>query len=458
MYSKKKLLGFITAIALVISLSPISAFATTASQYADMPNDWSTTALESSVANGLLNGTDGKILPNDNLTRAQMATIIVRAFGATVKGDISSFSDVKSTDWFSDNMAKAYQMGVIKGFDGKMDPNAAITREEVFVILARALKLTPAAAVNKSFSDIESLSDWAKSETYSLINSGYISGSEGYLQPGANITRAQFAQIIYNIVKQYYNTSGTYTTASSGNLMINTPGVILKNITVTGDLIIGDGVGDGEVTLDNVKVNGRLVVRGGGENSVIIKGNSSVSNIIVARVDGAVSVKVQGDANVEVIYIDDGSDDVRIEGSVGTVEVAASGIEVTTAGATIEKMNVTAADSKVVIGAGSTVKTLEVKASASNADVQVTGKVTNISTSAAGTQVSGTGTVTKVEAQEGANGTSIETKGTKITVDSSVTGVTAGGRYLCRCRLYRNEQHKRYRNDNYHRRRIFRRR
>lgn len=214
MYGKKKLLAFITAIALIISLSPLSVFAATAPQFADMPNDWSKPALESAVANGLLNGMDGKIQPNDNLTRAQMASVIIRAFGAAVKGDISAFPDVKSTDWFADNMAKAYQMGVIKGADGKMNPNAAITREEVFVILARALKLTPAAAVNKSFADIGNLSAWAKGETYSLINSGYINGSDGYLQPGANITRAQFAQIIYNIVKQYYNTSGTYTTAS----------------------------------------------------------------------------------------------------------------------------------------------------------------------------------------------------------------------------------------------------
>ena len=428
MSSNRKLLSALIVLALLISLMPVSAFAANealvSSQFPDMPNDWSTPALESAIYNGLLNGIDGKIAPGENLTRAQMATIVVRAFGATVKGNITAFPDVKPSDWFSDYLAIAYQMGIIKGADGKMKPDDAITREEVFVILARALKLAPSDTVNKSFLDLGDLSTWAKGETYSLINNGYINGSDGYLFPKQNITRAETAQLFFNIIKQYFSLEGTYTAVNSGNIMINTPGVTLKNLTVSGDLIVGDGVGDGEVILDNVKIDGILVVLGGVENSIIIRGASSVSSVIVSRVDGAVSVKVQGDANVEVIYIDDGSDDVRIEGSVGTVEVAASGIAVTTEGATIENMRVTAADSTVVVGEGSTVKTLEVAPTASNAAVEVTGTVTNISTSAAGTQVTGSGTVTEVKAQEGATDSKIETPGTKIVVDEGVTGVT----------------------------------
>jgi len=431
MSSKRKLLSALIVLALLISVMPVSAFASNGSlvnsQFPDMPDDWSTPALESAIYNGLLNGIDGKIVPDENLTRAQMATIVVRAFGAIVKGDITAFPDVKPSDWFSDYLAKAYQMGIIKGADGKMKPDDAITREEVFVILARALKLAPSDTVNKNFLDLGDLSTWAKGETYSLINSGYINGSNGYLFPKQNITRAETAQMFFNIIKQYFSLEGTYTAVDSGNIMVNAPDITLKDVTVSGDLIVGDGVGDGDLILDNVKIDGRLVVRGGGENSIIIRGGSSVASIIVSRVDGAVSVKVQGDANVEVIYIDDGSDDVRIEGSVGTVEVAASGIAVTTEGATIENMRVTAADSTVVVGEGSTVKTLEVAPTASNAAVQVTGTVTTINTSAAGTHVTGSGKVAEVKAQVGATGSKIETPSTKIVVDPGVTGVTGGG-------------------------------
>ena len=92
MSSNRKLLSALIVLALLISLMPVSAFAANealvSSQFPDMPNDWSTPALESAIYNGLLNGIDGKIAPGENLTRAQMATIVVRAFGATVKGTL----------------------------------------------------------------------------------------------------------------------------------------------------------------------------------------------------------------------------------------------------------------------------------------------------------------------------------------------------------------------------------
>ena len=74
MSSKKKILSAITVIALIISLLPVSALAlteapTAAPQFSDMPDDWSTPALESAVSNGLLNGIDGQIMPGAKLTR-----------------------------------------------------------------------------------------------------------------------------------------------------------------------------------------------------------------------------------------------------------------------------------------------------------------------------------------------------------------------------------------------------
>jgi hypothetical protein len=419
---------------MLITTLPVSAVAAqpeaktvSASQFSDMPDNWSPAALEHAISNGLLTGASGMILPDDNLTRAQMATIIVRAFGAAVAGDLSGFSDVSASDWYADSLAKAYQMGVIKGSDGMMNPNDAITREQVFVILARALKLKAADTIHKTFADEGEISSWARGEVYALVNAGYVNGSDGSLNPDDLITRAEFAQLMYNIIKQYVRAAGTYTSLSEGNVMVNTPGVILENVTVSGYLIIGDGVGDGEVTLDNVNVSGRLVVRGGGENSIVIRGASTVSNVVVARLDGAVSVKVQGDANVEVLFIDDGSNDVKIEGAVGNVEIAAPNIQVTAAAATIGSINVSASNSTVKVDENTTVTKIDVASTAAAARVEVSGSVTNITTKAPSTQVTGTGTVTKVEAQAGAENTKIETPKTEIVVDATASGVTGAG-------------------------------
>ena len=72
-------------------------------------------------------------------------------------------------------------------------------------------------------------------------------------QPPTNI-RNDFAVLMDNIVKNYIKTAGTVTTLAPGSVMISVPDVTLKNVTVKGDLIIGDGVGNGDITLDGVKV------------------------------------------------------------------------------------------------------------------------------------------------------------------------------------------------------------
>jgi len=71
---RKKLLSAIMTFAMVLSLMPVGVFAAETS-FTDMPSDYSTTALQAAVTNGLLKGTDGKILPNDTVTRAQLAAI-----------------------------------------------------------------------------------------------------------------------------------------------------------------------------------------------------------------------------------------------------------------------------------------------------------------------------------------------------------------------------------------------
>lgn len=124
----KRFLKAMLALVLVVGLLPATG-AVAEPQFSDMPDNWATEALESAVGNGLLIGDDGKIMPDSPLTRAQMATIIVRAFGATEEGDISGYSDVQSTDWFAGSIARACKMGVMHGYDGKMDPGTNITRE-----------------------------------------------------------------------------------------------------------------------------------------------------------------------------------------------------------------------------------------------------------------------------------------------------------------------------------------
>lgn len=253
----KKVISYIVVLCMAISVMSFGAFAAT---FSDMPDNWSTDALNKAVENGLLNGADGKIMPNDSLTRAQMAAIMVRAFGATEAADISAFTDVSADEWYHADMAKSVAMGIFKGDGASLNPENNITREEAFTVLARAFELEAGdASVLEGFNDKDSVSDWAVGTVAAIVANNYAKGSDGYLNPKNNITRAEFAVLMDNIVKMYITTPGVYSRVTDGNVMVRVSGVSLSSLTVKGDLIIGSSVEDNGVKLISSSVAGRIV-------------------------------------------------------------------------------------------------------------------------------------------------------------------------------------------------------
>lgn len=299
--------------ALIVLLCVCTAFIT-ASAFEDMPNDWSTEALQSAIDNGLLKGDGNKILPADNLTRAQMATILVRALGATKLGDISAFDDVSSSSWYHDAMATAYKMGIFKGDDNmKLTPDSPITRQEAFVVIARALSLSASTTSGiNSFSDAADVAAWAKRETEALIANGYVAGSGGKINPKSNITRAEFAKLMDNIVADFIDTPEELEALGNeinGNVIIRGSAVkALKKVTVNGDVIIGDSAENFE--FNDCKINGRVVFRGedtkvsfdgdakefviAGEKTKLVVSNTSTINKVDKKYDSS-SFEVEKD-------------------------------------------------------------------------------------------------------------------------------------------------------------------
>lgn len=420
--------------AFATDLVTTSAATSAASDFSDMPDNWSTAALNKAVDNGLLSGyaEGGKklIKAGNSLTRAEMAAVVNRAFASEKIADISKVSDVSAKAWYAKDMAKAVKMGTF-AYSIKMRPGDKISRQEAFTVLARAFKLVGTDAGHKAlnaFSDKDEIADWALNSLDGMTAAGYIQGSAGKLNPTANITRAEFAVVMDNLVKDYIDVAGDVTeVAAKGNVIVRVPGVTLKDVTVKGDLIIADGVGEGDVTLDNVKVEGRTVVRGGGENSFIVKGNSSLGKIIVAKVDGVVRVFVEGGAEVDVVFVDDGSDEVIVEGTVGTLEVAGEGVTVSTQNATIDKLELSGEGATVSLGNGTSVK--EAVVSGGNAGIKAGEGSTleKVTVSAPSVKIDGEGKVKEVEVKDGGSGAEVNTPNTKTVVDKGVEGVEAGG-------------------------------
>ncbi|MDF2820322.1 MAG: hypothetical protein K0R15_763 [Clostridiales bacterium] len=341
---KKRIISIALLVTMIFTQLHTPVLAENGLMFTDLPNDWSTEAIEHAIENGLLSGDNGKIMPKENLTRAQLASVLVRAFGATKKGSLSAYVDVSNTDWYYDAMATAVQMELFEGSDGRLYPNRNITREEAFAVLSRAFKLTGGSihGLNK-FTDKDSISPWAVDGVASLISEGYISGTDGKINPKNFITRAEFAQIMYNIARNYIRNAGTYTSNYTKSVIINVANVTLKNLTIEGDLIIGDGVGDGEVILDGVTVTGRIIIRGG--SKITILNNSNVNDVLVTAINttlvvsGTVSnlvidamnatIIANKGANIPQITINGEGTTVRGEGQVGSVYANTNNIKVT---------------------------------------------------------------------------------------------------------------------------------
>lgn len=392
--------------------------------FSDMPKDWSSEALSKAVENGLLTGYNGKLMPEASLTRAQMAAIINRAFGSYASGSIDSYIDVPESKWYRNDMAKAVQMKTFVGSGNMLNPESNITREEAFIVMARAMKLEPSGSMPAGFSDLDEISVWAKGEVFALINAGYVKGSNGLINPKGSITRAEFAQLMHNMIKNYIRSAGEYSEDYTGNVMVSVPGVVLKNMSIKGDLIAGEGIGDGSLILDNVNIEGRLVVRGGGINSIIIKNSSSIGeSVIISRYDGAVRVFLEDGTEAEAIYIEDGNDKVIIEGSLETL-VINTDIPVELVDAKVGEIKVYAPGAEVSVDKDSKIDSVLVYKEAEGSTITVNGKVVSIVTAASETTIKGKGTVEIIEVMSTGSKSIIDVEADKIVVDPNAKDVT----------------------------------
>ena len=298
------------AVASCLSLAVSASAASTARKATDFKdfdrNAWYADAVSAAVDNGLLYGKSSTIIdPNGDMTRAEMAAIINRSFGCYAKADISKYKDVSKDKWYFEDVAMAVQMGTYNGRSNTaMAPDAPITRQEAMTVVARALELdydSYSKTDLSAFSDRSEISNWALPYVRAMVGADYIHGRGKVLAPLDNITRAEFAQIFYNIIGTYIVSKGTYDKDIKGSVLIRSDEVTLKDMTVDGDLIIGCGAADGKITLDNVTVKGRLLVWGGGTKAVYCNAGTNMPAVVVARVDDAVKVIYDRDSTLAVI-------------------------------------------------------------------------------------------------------------------------------------------------------------
>lgn len=170
---------------------------------------WAKDKINALAEKGIVEGVADKIFaPNNTVTRAEFAKMIVGAFGIYDTNATMNFADTvgAENEWYYKYVASAAKRGIILGYeeDNTFRPTRTISREEMCAIVVRACKATGRTLVRKhqpiTFNDDASIMGYAKESVDLMTGAGIIDGmGENMFVPKGSATRAQAAKIIYDV-------------------------------------------------------------------------------------------------------------------------------------------------------------------------------------------------------------------------------------------------------------------
>ena len=185
----------VTGGASVVVLAASQAFPDVAAGY------WADGDVGALLAAGIAAGfPDGTFRPEAPLTRAQFVKMLDVTLGVPTSTAGAHFTDVSAADWFAPYVAAAVGTGLVQGLSPTtFGPGDAVTREQMAVLLARALKLTGTTTL--AFHDGAAVDAWATGGVETAVAAGYLHGfPDGTFAPLAPTTRAQAAAVLAAVI------------------------------------------------------------------------------------------------------------------------------------------------------------------------------------------------------------------------------------------------------------------
>lgn len=171
-------------------------------------NHWAYRYVKALAEKGIVNGySDGSFNPSKAVSREEFVKMMICASGMYDKNAVCSFNDVSGDAWMYSYVASAVNNGIINGVSStQFGVGTAVTREDAAVIGARILKKYGKASENiesnASFSDFESVSDYAKENVSLLSKMKILNGFEdNTYRPKESLSRAEAAKIIFMITE-----------------------------------------------------------------------------------------------------------------------------------------------------------------------------------------------------------------------------------------------------------------
>ncbi|OCT14566.1 hypothetical protein A8709_16980 [Paenibacillus pectinilyticus] len=175
----------------------------------DMKAHWAQSDVELLASKGVIQGTAaGTYSPDASITRAEFAALLVRTLGLKEAGASDTFNDVSAGSWYAGSVSAAVQAGLINGFeDATFRPNERITREQMAVLMTRAMAFAgaqvPVDLQNlAAFADADQAGAWSREALAQAVHAGIMRGvTDTSLYPRADATRAEAAAMLKRFLK-----------------------------------------------------------------------------------------------------------------------------------------------------------------------------------------------------------------------------------------------------------------
>ena len=255
------------------------------------PDDWSRPALEFAVENGILQGDQNYNLnPEKNITRVQMAAVLVRLLGATGTADLSNFEDVDPNAWYVKELSAAIAAGIFNGTSAtKFSPDSPLTREQAMVVLSRAFGIvTEDTRAYIEFTDGDSVAEYARYAVGAMKEMELVNGyTDGSVKPQKTITRAEVAQLLFKLFDTIAGTPEEI--PEEGRILYRGTDPLPTELTLNGTLILANGTPK-DLNVENWNIEDTLVIRT--EDGIDLDLSGLTANRLVVCAAGVVTSSI----------------------------------------------------------------------------------------------------------------------------------------------------------------------
>ena len=429
--------------------------------FPDIAGHWAEDALNTAVEMGLLNGVDGRILPNNPVKRSEAVVILNRVLGASTADSTAGLTGTPQNAWYINDLGKAIHLGLIDAADSR-NFNTASTRAEAFVLMARAFVYERAEATSDElddFTDTGSMTDEQLQAAAALVAAGIVNGSTATtLRPDAQLTRAEFVTMVTRVADQIITdeaadseaastetdsetpstetdaetadsettptetdseAAGAQAPALRGGSVIAQPVSEVKDTAIDGDLIYAVDAAD--VRLSAVDANGRIVLKGA-EQTALYASNGTEIDLLAADPAGSAEIDLNDSSRTGTLLIAGRGGAVSFAGEADNVEITASGRTIDLSGLAAETLTVTGSNNTITVSGS--IGAIAIDGGAKNNRLTLNGTADTLLVAGVGSKVDGSGKAAAVDIRAVNCEVTVASDSKIENIDSGLSGVS----------------------------------